>query len=161
MEHRYIRKYLVCRGLPVTAVTFALAGSLMYMARSLEDRRESTALLILSLLILIGTYGFFLVHVIRFSCMIRRQQAQYGVPFQDDNSVTISKFPYWVILSKAWLILPGRLALLRAHICHASVTSISEKGANYQVKLKCKDGSAYTIRFYSEDSAKKIRNWCK
>ncbi len=91
---------------------------------------------------------------IRFKKMIKMQEQQYGVQFDDDNVVHLETTLY---LSENWLIWAGISSIYKNHI--KSIHSKLVHGISNKVTIKTLDNKKYIIWCSSSSNINKIRKW--
>jgi len=94
---------------------------------------------------------------IRFRSMIKKQEKNYGIVFNDTRSEHLERMIY---LSKDWLIFAGVYAFYKRYI--KSVTYILKNvrgGPSYKVTIKTIDNKCYKISCRNLSGIKKIRKW--
>lgn len=111
------------------------------------------------------TYLFvcYLFNIISFLNMIKCQEKQYKISFDDNNSKTLAKYPLWVICSDNWLICPGKYAIHRKDIKSASIGKAQplKGGIIYPVRVQTLSEKVFKLKFRDETAAKALRNWTK
>ena len=96
---------------------------------------------------------------IRFKKMIKMQEQQYGVQFDDNNVVDLETTLY---LSENWLIWAGISGIYKDHIksIHSKLIH-GRSGSSNKVTIKTVDNKKYTIWCLSSSNINKIRKWKK
>ena len=94
---------------------------------------------------------------IRFKKMIKMQEQQYGVQFDDDNVVHLETTLY---LSENWLIWAGISSIYKNHIksIHSKLVH-GRRGSSNKVTIKTVDNKKYIIWCLSSSNINKIRKW--
>ncbi|MBQ8524513.1 MAG: hypothetical protein IJ457_07820 [Clostridia bacterium] len=94
---------------------------------------------------------------IRFKKMIRMQEQQYGVQFNDDNVVHLETTLY---LSEKWFIWAVISAIYKDHIksIHSKLVH-GRSGSSNKVTIKTVDNKKYTIWCLSSSNINKIKKW--
>ena len=97
------------------------------------------------------------LYTIRFKKMIKMQEHQYGVQFNDDNVVHLETTLY---LSENWLIWAGISSIYKKHIksIHSKLVH-GRSGSSNKVIIKTVDNKKYTIWCLSSSNINKIRTW--
>ena len=94
---------------------------------------------------------------IRFKKMIKMQEQQYGVQFNDDNVVHLETTLY---LSEKWLIWAGVSSIYKDHIKFIYSKLVhGRSGSSNKVTIKTVDNKEYTIWCLSSSNINKIRKW--
>ena len=108
-------------------------------------------------------YGFYIILVLRFKALIKRQEKQFGIVFNDTNAMAL--YPRSeTFLSDDWLIFAGKTAFYRQYIsCMQVILKRTKRGNDYYLKIQAADGKIFSIHIDSNSSAQKIKKWydCK
>ncbi|MBO5110760.1 MAG: hypothetical protein J6D21_08585 [Clostridia bacterium] len=94
---------------------------------------------------------------IRFKKMIKMQEQQYGVRFDDYNVIHLETTLY---LSENWLIWAGISSIYKNHIksIHSKLVH-GRSGSSNKVTIKTVDNKKYIIWCLSSSNINKIRKW--
>ena len=108
-------------------------------------------------------YGFYIILALRFKALIKRQEKQFGIIFNDTNVMAL--YPKSdTFLSDDWLIFAGKTAFYRQYISFMQVIlKQTNMGDDYYLKIQAVDGKIFSIHIDSNSSAQKIKKWydCK
>ncbi len=98
--------------------------------------------------------------ILRFTKMIRCQEKLYGVSFGGDGVKTLDES---CLLGRDWLILPGRYAFYRKHICKMQnrISAPKSPAAENVTIFFTQDGKKYRVRGIGSRQLAKIREWVR
>lgn len=159
MEKKYIGIY-VRRNLIAALLCAGIAVALMLVASLTNDAVPNDILIsLIPLPIALCWFLLSLIPIIGFRKMIKQQEKQYGICFEDAEVIHLENGLY---LSRNWLIVVGRCGLYKKHIRKMKQKFIVEKGGSvYRIRILVEGDRRYTIRCRNEANVKKIRNWAK
>ena len=97
------------------------------------------------------------LYTIRFKKMIKKQEWQYGVQFNDNNAAHLETTLY---LSDDWLIWAGSCAIYKNHIEAIRSTLVHGRGGfSNKVTIKTVDNKKYIIWCLSSSNINQIKKW--
>lgn len=162
-KYRYAAKYIGFRLIPFFVYLGAVSAMLLFLGGVNQSPAEQAAAILLCALAAAIFVGYSLFRILPFLRMIRRQEEQYGVIFDDKNPKTVEKWSSWIVLTDHWLILPGRLALYREEIRSASIGDARPQkgGTVYPVNIQTASGKTFRLKCKSEASARFVRKWAR
>lgn len=102
-------------------------------------------------------------NIVRFLVMIKRQERQHGVVFDDKNPIALAKCGLWVVCSDNWLIRPGKIAIFRKEIHSVSIADgvHSRGGPLYPVRIKTIHKKSFKLNFKNETDARLVKKWAR
>ena len=163
-KKKYVKKYLLFRSLPYMIFFSCMAAVLILMASTNNNKYEFITAIVISTVVIITFFAVAFTNIYRFVSMIKRQEKNHGVVFSDKNSIELSKFSLWLILSDAWLIRPGIFAIYIGEIKSAAIGESYHEhrsGVIYPTKIKTKSGKVFRLKIKSEKNARLIRKWAR
>ena len=160
-KHRYILKFLILRAFPFLGTVCIMAAALIWAVAVYGTFPELIFVSVVSAVTILCHLAYYSYHIISFSSMIKRQEAQYRTVFNDKGAKTVSIFEFWTICSDNWLISPGKFAIHKREIKSVSLgESYSHRQSIlYPVRIKTCSGKTYQLKFSNEIQAKAVRNW--
>ena len=156
---QYIGIY-VRRNLIATLLCAGIAVALMLIVSLINDAVPNDILIsLIPVPIALCWFLLSLIPTIGFRRMIKQQEKQYGVCFEDAEVKHLENGLY---LSRNWLIVAGRYGLYKKHIRKMKQEFIVEKGGSvYRIRILVAGDRRYSIRCRNEANVKKVRNWAK
>lgn len=156
---KYINHFLKRRLLIIiisSTVLFLLFFHILLFCQSAADPPLSALWVYVLALV---WYGFYIILTLRFKALIKRQEKQFGIVFNDTNVVAL--YPKSnTFLSDDWLIFAGKTAFYRQYIsCIQVIPKRTSMGNDYYLKIKAVDSTIFTIHIDSNSSAKRIKKW--
>ena len=162
IKHKYVNKYLLFRTLPYFLFYAALAVLLIVAASSGGKKYELILAISISAICLVSHLLVSVISIWRFLKIIKEQEKEYGTTFDDDKAAVLSRYSPWLILSKNWLIRPGKCAVFKGGISGVGIRfdiGYGYKFGYYEVNLKMKSGSKIKFKLRKRESANIIRKW--
>ena len=164
LKHRYIAKYLAFRALPFFGGVCALIVALIWATAWYNTLSELIAVIVISAVVVICNLTYYVYHIINFSHMIKRQERQYRIVFDDRGAKNISILSVWLVCSNQWLIVPGKLAIFRGEIKSVALGESETHGKGgivYPVRIKTHSGKTFRLNLSDDARAKEVRRWAR
>lgn len=163
LKLRYIMKYIFFRLIPEFLIIGAVSAMLIWISMADKSSFALTASIIASAIALSLLLLYHSFNIINFLKMIKRQEKQYNIIFDDKNFKIYAKYSLWIVCSDYWLIRPGKYAIYRKAIESASIGEAHPQkgGIIYLLKIKTHWGKAFSIKFKNEKDAKAVKNWAR
>lgn len=157
-------RYLLFKFTPLFLLVVIMSGLLIWMTKSNDKPSELTASFVISVSSLAILIAYYSINIFTFLYMIKKQEKNYKIKFDDKNAVILEKHSSWIVCSDNWLFSPGRFAIYRKEIKSASVGEAyhaNKTGVIYPIKIKTLSGKVLNLKFKNEKEMKAVRKWAR
>ena len=163
-KYRCVAKYILRRFLPNFLIVGTLSAMPIYMLMAEVNLKTADLVVAIALLatVIAVMLGYYTVNIAKFLQIIKQQENQYHIQFENAKSELFTKYSLGIICSRNWLIQPGKLAIYRKSIQSASIIEERPKGGIlYSLRIKTHSGKSFIMKFRNKNHAKALRKWAR